>query len=61
MPLNELQKHILKILASHRSPENYLADATVLHRADDSPRFSEDIDFFHDIADSIDHGSGKPS
>ncbi|MBN1899701.1 nucleotidyl transferase AbiEii/AbiGii toxin family protein [Candidatus Sumerlaeota bacterium] len=53
MPLTEPQKRILKILASRRSPENYLAGATVLHRAEDSPRFSEDIDFFHDIADSI--------
>lgn len=53
MPLTELQKRILKTLASRRSPESYLAGATVVHRANDSPRFSQDIDFFHDIADSI--------
>jgi hypothetical protein len=41
------------MLAARRSPESYLAGATVLHRADDSPRFSEDLDFFHDLADSV--------
>jgi len=41
------------MLAAHRSPENYLAGASVLHRSDDSPRYSEDLDFFHDIEGSV--------
>lgn len=44
---------VLKLIAANRSPENYLAGATVIHRAADTPRFSQDLDFFHDVADSI--------
>lgn len=44
---------MLKQIAINRSPESYLAGATVLHRADDTPRFSQDLDFFHDIEESI--------
>ena len=53
MPLTNLQARVLRILAARRSPESYLAGATVLHRAEDSPRFSQDLDFFHDVADSV--------
>ncbi len=53
MPLTDLQARMLRILAAGRSPESYLAGATVLHRSDDSPRFSQDLDFFHDVADSV--------
>jgi hypothetical protein len=53
MPLTNIQARILRTLAAHRSPESYLAGATVLHRAEDSPRFSQDLDFFHDVADSV--------
>jgi hypothetical protein len=53
MPLTDLQARILRVLATGRSPESYLAGATVLHRSDDSPRFSQDLDFFHDVADSV--------
>lgn len=53
MPLTDLQARILRTLAAGRSPESYLAGATVLHRSDDSPRFSQDLDFFHDLADSV--------
>lgn len=41
------------MLAACRSPESYLAGATVIHRSAESPRFSQDLDFFHDIADSV--------
>lgn len=41
------------MLAAGRSPESYLAGATVLHRSDASPRFSQDLGFFHDVADSV--------
>lgn len=53
MPLTELQARILRTLAAGRNPESYLAGATVLHRTDDSPRFSQDLDYFHDVADSV--------
>ncbi len=48
-----MQARVLKLIASNRSPDNYLAGATVIHRAVDTPRYSQDLDFFHDIADSI--------
>lgn len=51
--MTKLQARILRILAAGRSPESYLAGATVLHRSDDSPRYSQDLDFFHDLADSV--------
>ncbi len=53
MPISKIQAEILKQIAANRSPESYLAGATVLHRDDDTPRFSEDIDLFHDVADSV--------
>lgn len=53
MPLTEFQTAVLKILARNRSPESYLAGATVMHRQPDSPRFSQDFDFFHDIEESV--------
>lgn len=53
MPISDVQEEILRRLAANRSPDSYLAGATVLHRASDSPRFSQDLDFFHDVADSV--------
>lgn len=53
MPISDIQAKVLKLIASNRSPESYLAGATVIHRDVDTPRFSQDLDFFHDIADSI--------
>jgi hypothetical protein len=49
MPITEFQNIILRAIAKNRSPENYLAGATVIHRADNSPRYSQDLDFFHDL------------
>ncbi len=53
MPLSVIQSEVLKRIALNRSPESYLAGATVLHRAEDTPRFSQDIDLFHDVEDSV--------
>lgn len=53
MPLTDIQAEVLKRIAANRSPESYLAGATVIHRDADTPRFSQDLDFFHDVADSI--------
>ena len=60
MPLSDLQQAILALLASHRDPESYVAGATVLNRH--GPRFSADIDIFHDreeaVANSADADAG---
>ena len=53
MPISDIQNEILRLLAANRSPESYLAGATVLHRSESSPRYSQDLDFFHDIEDSV--------
>ncbi|MBI2438708.1 MAG: nucleotidyl transferase AbiEii/AbiGii toxin family protein [Lentisphaerae bacterium] len=43
----------MRLLAAQRNPENYLAGATILHRDSSSPRYSEDLDFFHDVEESV--------
>ena len=53
MPLTLVQTRTLKTIAANRSPESYLAGATVLHRDTNTPRYSQDIDLFHDLADSV--------
>jgi hypothetical protein len=51
VPLSELQRAILRALAAHRNPESYVAGSTPLHR--DGPRFSGDIDIFHDREERV--------
>lgn len=53
MPITQLQSRALRAIAANRSPESYLAGATVLHRADETPRYSLDVDLFHDLAESV--------
>jgi len=53
MPISEFQAEVLRRIAANRSPDSYLAGATVLHRDEKSPRFSQDLDFFHDVGDSV--------
>lgn len=53
MPISQIQKLILQKLAQNRDKGSFLAGATVLHRDKKSPRYSQDIDFFQDIADRV--------
>jgi len=53
MPISDIQAEVLTQIAANRSPDSYLAGATVLHRKKDTPRFSQDLDFFHDVEDSV--------
>jgi hypothetical protein len=46
VPLSRIQSEILQLLAAHRTPESYVAGASALNQA--GPRFSGDIDIFHD-------------
>jgi hypothetical protein len=46
MPLAKVQSDILRLIASHRDPESYVAGSTPLNVA--APRYSGDIDVFHD-------------
>ncbi len=51
MPLSDIQSEILRLLAAHRNPESYVAGATPLNR--DGPRYSSDIDIFHDREERV--------
>ncbi len=51
MPLSRIQSDILRVLASQRDPESYIAGATPLNR--DAVRYSGDIDIFHDREERV--------
>ena len=51
MPLSDIQREILRLLAAHRNPESYVAGGVALNR--DGPRYSADIDIFHDREESV--------
>ena len=51
MPLSKLQSDILRLLAANRDPESYVGGSTPLNW--NSPRYSADIDFFHDREERI--------
>ena len=53
MPLSTIQEDVLRLIAANRSPDSYVAGATVLQRAEDTPRYSADLDLFHDLEESI--------
>ena len=53
MPLTPIHASLLTRIAANRNPDSYVAGATVLHLAPDSPRFSDDLDLFHDLEDSV--------
>lgn len=59
MPLADFEKNILRLLASNRNPESYIAGATVFLRREDSHRQSHDVDVFHDTVQSLTQAAAK--
>lgn len=55
MALTDYQRRILTLLAGHRieRQESYLAGGAALTAAIDSPRFSMDLDLFHDTQEAL--------
>jgi hypothetical protein len=53
MPLSPFHRDVLRLLARNRSPDSFVAGATVVNQAPGTPRFSDDIDLFHDTAESV--------
>jgi hypothetical protein len=53
MPLTPFQSATLRLLAANHSPESFVAGATVLNAEPDSPRFSKDVDIFHDVETAV--------
>jgi hypothetical protein len=51
MPLSSIQSEILRLLASHRDQESYVAGSTPLNRR--AFRYSGDIDIFHDREERV--------
>ena len=51
MPLTRIQSDILRLLATHRDPESYVAGSTPLNV--NAPRYSGDIDIFHDREERV--------
>jgi hypothetical protein len=46
VPIHKFQSDVLRALAAQRNPESYIAGGVAINR--EGPRFSEDIDIFHD-------------
>jgi hypothetical protein len=46
VPISKFQSGVLKALAAQRSADSYVAGGIAINRA--GPRFSADIDIFHD-------------
>lgn len=53
MPLTDFQRAVLDTVRSNRSVDSHLAGGSALHLAPDTPRISNDIDFFHDSAERV--------
>ena len=53
MPLTPFQREVLQLLAHFRSPDSYVAGGTVVNQLPDTPRFSDDVDIFHDAEDAV--------
>jgi hypothetical protein len=53
MPLTSFQREVAQLLAAHRNPDSHVAGGAVINREDTSPRFSADLDLFHDVAESV--------
>ncbi len=51
VPLTELQRTVLRLLAAHRDPESYVAGSTYLARR--GSRISGDVDIFHDREERV--------
>lgn len=55
MPLGSFESEVLRIIAQNRSPDSHVAGATILNLENNSPRFSQDIDVFHDSLEALVH------
>jgi hypothetical protein len=51
MPLSKIQSDVLLAIAKNRNPESFIAGATPINK--DGPRYSSDIDIFHDREENV--------
>jgi hypothetical protein len=59
VPLSKIQSDILRLLATHRNPESYVAGSTPLTR--EASRYSSDIDVFHDREERVGQAATQDS
>jgi len=48
MPLTQIQKKIAQLISKNRSEESHLAGGAAMHISENSLRYSQDLDYFHD-------------
>lgn len=53
MPLTSYQREVMAVVSLNRSEESHVAGGIVLNAGDDSPRFSQGFDFFHETAEAV--------
>lgn len=53
MPIGAFEHEILRLLARNRNPDSFVAGATVLLLEPGTVRESQDVDIFHDTAESL--------
>ena len=51
MPLTPFQNEVARALAANRDAESHVGGGAAINRAETSPRYSADLDLFHDVAD----------
>lgn len=56
MPLSKFQSEILQTLAAQRSPDSHIAGGVAINR--EGPRFSADVDIFHDSESRLESVAG---
>lgn len=57
MPLTTFQKDVLAVLAANRSEESHFAGGIVLNSQDETVRYSNDFDIFHELAEEVTRAS----
>ena len=58
MPLTDFQSTVLRLLAAHRNPESFVAGGLAINASPDSPRYSDDMDIFHDAEQGVAAAAG---
>ncbi len=53
MPIDEFQLLVLSIIGRNRNPNSYVAGGSAINSADNTPRFSNDLDLFHASAEAV--------
>jgi predicted nucleotidyltransferase component of viral defense system len=53
MPLTDLQRKVLQVIATNRGEGSHFAGGMVLNAAESSARFSNDFDIFHDAEEEV--------